>query len=67
MLRIDCAIVLRHSDLGDIVLRDNRFCSSEDIWVAPGTSEQTTQAGSQPSSTQEAVMPCKWSLESPSE
>ena len=25
MLRIACAIVLRHSDLGDIVLRDNGF------------------------------------------
>jgi hypothetical protein len=35
MLRIDCAIVLRHIDLEDTVLRDNRFPSSETIRVAP--------------------------------
>ena len=64
MLGIDCAIVLRHTDLEDIVLRDNGFCSSEPIWVAPDTSKQTPQVSSQPSSTQEVVMPCTWSLES---
>jgi hypothetical protein len=31
MLRIDCAIVLRHIDLEDTVLRDNRFRFSEAI------------------------------------
>jgi len=43
MPRIDCAIVLRHIDLEDTVLRDNRFPSSETIWVAPGTAERMTQ------------------------
>ena len=64
MLRIDCAIVLRHIDLEDIVLRDNRFYSSETIWVAPDASEQTPQVSPQPSSPREVVMPCTWSLES---
>jgi hypothetical protein len=64
MLRIDCAIVLRHIDLEDTVLRDNRFRFSEAIWVAPGTSEQTPRVSSQPSSPREVVMPCTWSLES---
>ena len=67
MPRIDCAIVLRHIDLEDTVLRDNRFPSSETIWVAPGTGERTTPVPSRSSSPQEVVMTCQWSLGSPSQ
>jgi hypothetical protein len=71
MLRIACAIVLRHivpedSVPEDTVLRDNGFPSSETIWVAPGTAERTTQVSSRSSSTQEMVMTCLWPLGSPS-